>query len=415
MTAEPVSGEGAERTAAPDAASGAVTGAASGGRNPDSAPGAALLPASRVYAISLVLLLLFSLSLSYRLLEPFLHTFIMAIVLSAICYPLYNKVLQRTGHRSRTLASLAVLLFLCICIALPLFIFVTGLIPQAVQSVTAVNNWINHTDFDQLFGAGRLEQYLAWVHQHLPFIDASKIDLRAEFISFSRRMGQTLLEGGTYLLGNALTLFFQFLLMLLIVFFMLKDGKKMLQVVKYMCPLHEDQEDAILLNLRSVSKSVLVGGLLVAALQGLAGGIGLALVGIPALFWGTVMGFASLVPVVGTGLVWMPACLYLLLMGQWQSSLFLFVWSAVGVASIDSFLRPYFMRGSAGMSTFFIFMSIMGGIKVFGMAGVLYGPLILGFTMVMLRLYGEEFSEVLSSRSVSRGEARRQQRALESK
>jgi predicted PurR-regulated permease PerM len=182
-----------------------------------------------------------------------------------------------------------------------------------------------------------------------------------------------------------------------------------------MCPLHEDQEDAILLNLRSVSKSVLVGGLLVAALQGLAGGIGLALVGIPALFWGTVMGFASLVPVVGTGLVWMPACLYLLLMGQWQSSLFLFVWSAVGVASIDSFLRPYFMRGSAGMSTFFIFMSIMGGIKVFGMAGVLYGPLILGFTMVMLRLYGEEFSEVLSSRSVSRGEARRQQRALESK
>ncbi|MFV0421427.1 AI-2E family transporter [Oleidesulfovibrio sp.] len=374
-----------------------------------------VLPSNRIYAVSLIILLLFSLWLSYRLLEPFLNTFIMGIVLSAICYPLYNWILEKTGHRSRTLASLAVLLFVCFCIALPLFIFITGLIPQAVQSVSALNNWMNHTDFDQLLKGSTLDPYLSWVRQNLPFIDLGKLDLRAELLGVSRKMGQGLLEGGTYLLGNALTLLFQFFLMLLIVFFMLKDGKKMLQVVKYMCPLHEDQEDAILLNLRSVSKSVLVGGLLVAALQGLVGGIGLWLVDIPALFWGTVMGFASLVPVVGTGLIWVPACLYLLLIGSWKASLFLFIWSALVVASIDSFLRPYFMRGGAGMSTFFIFMSILGGIKVFAMAGVLYGPLILSFTMVLLKLYGEEFSHVLSNRSVSRGEAKRQKKALGAK
>ncbi len=176
----------------------------------------------------------------------------------------------------------------------------------------------------------------------------------------------------------------------------------MLSTLKFLCPLHEDQEDAILENLRSVSRSVLVGGLLVAALQGVVGGIGLALVGIPALFWGTVMGFASLVPVVGTGLVWLPACLYLAIMGEWKASLFLFGWSAVLVASIDSFLRPYFMRGGAGMSTFFIFMSIIGGMNVFGMVGVLYGPVILSFAMVMLRLYSEEFSDVLSHQASTR-------------
>lgn len=370
-----------------------------------------VLPSNKIYAVTLIVLLLFSLSLSYRLLQPFLNTFIMGIVLSALCYPLYNWILQKTGNRSRTMAALVVLLFVCFCVALPLFIFVTGLIPQAAQSVTALNNWMRHADFDQLLKGSTLDPYLTWVRANLPFIDVGKLDLREELLGLSRRMGQGVLEGGTYLLGNALTLLFQFLLMLLIVFFMLKDGKKMLQVVKYMCPLHEDQEDAILLNLRSVSKSVLVGGLLVAALQGLVGGIGLWIVDIPALFWGTVMGFASLVPVVGTGLVWVPACLYLLLIGSWKASLFLFIWSALVVASIDSFLRPFFMRGGAGMSTFFIFMSILGGINVFGMAGVLYGPLILSFTMVLLKLYGEEFSHVLSKRSVSRGEANRQKKA----
>jgi predicted PurR-regulated permease PerM len=107
------------------------------------------------------------------------------------------------------------------------------------------------------------------------------------------------------------------------------------------------------------------------------------------------MCFASLIPVLGTGLVWFPASVYLLLTGRWEMGVFLLVWCGLGVTSIDTFLRPYFMRGSSGMPLLAIFLSVIGGLQTFGAAGLLYGPLILAFVMVMLRMYGEEFREIL--------------------
>lgn len=126
-----------------------------------------------------------------------------------------------------------------------------------------------------------------------------------------------------------------------------------------------------------------------------------AALGIPALFWGTLMAFASLVPVVGTGLVWVPAVCYLLLTSQWESALFLSLWCGIVVVGADSILRPYFMRGGVGMPVFFIFLSILGGVKAFGMLGILDGPLILSFTVVMLSLYGDEYRDILDAGSLA--------------
>jgi predicted PurR-regulated permease PerM len=111
------------------------------------------------------------------------------------------------------------------------------------------------------------------------------------------------------------------------------------------------------------------------------------------------MSFCSLIPIVGTGLVWIPASIYLLVTSGWQQALFMVLWGAIPVAAIDSFLRPYFMRESAGVSVFFIFLSILGGLKTFGMLGILYGPLVLSFVMVMLKIYGEEYHHILSENS----------------
>ena len=132
------------------------------------------------------------------------------------------------------------------------------------------------------------------------------------------------------------------------------------------------------------------------AATALAGGIGLAIVGIPGLFWGTVMGFSSLIPVIGTALVWGPAVIYLLLFGKWKAGIFLLVWSIVLVGSIDNFLRPFLMRDENNLSPFYIFLAIIGGVQYFGLAGILYGPLILTFAMVMLYIYGVEYQDFLS-------------------
>ena len=138
-----------------------------------------------------------------------------------------------------------------------------------------------------------------------------------------------------------------------------------------------------------------MGCLLVAILQGFAGGVGLAVAGIPAFFWGAMMALCSLIPVMGTGLIWVPSVTYLVLIGDWKMAIFLGLWCGIFVVGIDTLLRPIFMREAARVSTFYIFLAILGGIYTFGMLGLFYGPLILSFVMVMLQIYIEEYAEDL--------------------
>lgn len=107
------------------------------------------------------------------------------------------------------------------------------------------------------------------------------------------------------------------------------------------------------------------------------------------------MGFASLIPVVGTALVWGPAAIYLALLGKWGSFFLLIAWSVLLVGSIDNFLRPFLMRGESKMSPFYIFLAILGGVQYFGLAGILYGPLILSFATIMFYIYGVEYHDEL--------------------
>ena len=169
----------------------------------------------------------------------------------------------------------------------------------------------------------------------------------------------------------------------------------MVQYLKQLSPLRSRQEDYIIDSLKRVARGVLMGCLLVALLQGFAGGIGLAIVGVPGFFWGGMMALSSLIPVLGTGLVWVPAVIYLLLMGEWKMATFLAVWCGVFVVGIDTVLRPIFMREASRVSTFYIFLAILGGVYSFGMLGIFYGPLILSFVMVMLQIYLDEYAEDL--------------------
>lgn len=108
------------------------------------------------------------------------------------------------------------------------------------------------------------------------------------------------------------------------------------------------------------------------------------------------MGFASFIPVVGTALIWIPAAIYLFLTGDTTWAIFLTVWSVIIVGSIDNLLRPLLMQGSAGMNTLMIFFSLLGGLHLFGLIGLIYGPLIFAVTMVLFNIYEEEFKDFLN-------------------
>lgn len=350
-----------------------------------------------------LVLLFFSLYLLYLILSPFFDTIILAMVLAALATPLFHRLAPRLGGR-RNLAALITVLFVIVCILLPILLFLTGLVGQGIQTVGRITVWVKSTDVISLLKEKELHPYLVWLDQQLPFVDLEKIDYQAFAVNISQTVGQFLLRLGTNFLGNLAWLLFHFLIMTVALFYMVRDGRFIIARLKYLLPMREDQTQAIISSLRQISRAVLLGGLLVALAQGLVGGVGLALVGIPGLFWGTMMGFTSLVPVFGTGLIWLPATAYLMLNGDWGSSVFLLLWSVLLVTNIDTFLRPYLMRDAAGVSIFYIFLSVFGGIKFFGPIGLIYGPLIMTLVMAMLKIYTADYRDALAPHAVGEPE-----------
>ena len=345
-------------------------------------------PSAREHRLFVLLLLFVALYLAYRVLQPFLHPIIFAAVLASLCAPLQG-FLERALPGRRSLTALCVVVAAALMIVVPCVFLVSALVAEGVRSVNQVQEWVQTGGPADLLSRPALVHAREWITERMGA--APKFDFEQQVVSLSKSAGQALLNYGAGLLGNLATLLAQFLIMFFVMFYLVRDGADLIKALKVLSPLREDQEDRILERVRGVSRSVFLGSFVTAILQGIVGGIGLALVGIPGLFWGAVMGFTSLIPVVGTALVWVPAAGYLVLAGHWKAAVFLILWSIVLVSSIDSFLKPFLMRGPGGLSPFYVFLAVMGGLQYFGLPGLLYGPLVLGFAAVILYIYEEEF------------------------
>ncbi len=343
-------------------------------------------------------LLFFSFYMVFGVVKPFLHTLVFSILLASLFHPLNTRMLSWVRGR-RTVAALLTVTLVTFLIAIPFIFFVSSLVAQGIDSIGRVTEWIRQGNLQKLAEHPKVLHVTQWLQSYVTFVDFSKLKLEEHLLTMSKNVGQFLINRGAALLGDAATVLTRFFLLIFFLFYLLRDGEAMVRAVKDLSPLREEQEDRILQKMRAVARSALLGSFLTAVAQGLAGGIGLKIVGIPGLFWGTLMAFTSFIPVVGTALVWVPAVVYLVLLGKVGSAVFLTLWCVILVGSIDNFLRPFFMKGQAGMSTFYIFLAILGGVQWFGLAGIVYGPLILAFAMVMLYIYEVEYSRPLDPES----------------
>lgn len=354
----------------------------------------------RIFQLFFPAMVIFSLYLAYLLASPFMHAIIMGIVFAVLSWPIQKKMLKITKGRWRRIPATALtMMIIMICIILPFIFFMIRLVPQALVSLGSLSEWLTSFDINAFSNSQIVHNLFNFIKEHVPFIDPKADDISSALLAATREASQFLLKGATTVVSNALNFALHFALLLLVMFFVLLDGEAMMSRFMYLFPLKEVQKDAIFDRLRAVARAVLVGGVLVAVLQGLVGGIGMAIVGMPALFCGALIALASFVPVFGTGLIWGPVAVWLFINGMTWQGIFVLVWCGILVSAIDSVMRPIFMSNQAGLSTFFLFMSILGGLKTFGMLGVFYGPLVLGFVVVMLSLYAHEYREFLTNRA----------------
>lgn len=343
----------------------------------------------------LIIALISAVSACYLLVQPYINSIIMAFIISILILPIH-ALLESKMPNHRNCAALLSCIVLTVIIVIPLLFVFSAIVQQGSRFSQNLFIWGSGGGIQEMLQHPWVVKGLALINEHSPFETIQPQDITQKAAQFASTFGKNLVGLSAKILGDATQFLVNFALMLFVLFFLLRDRERIINVIRYILPLSRSQEDKLLNEIEKVSKSAVMGSFLTAIAQGFAGGIGMWLAGFPGLFWGTMMGFVSFIPVIGTAIVWLPATLYLLLTGDTTWGIFLAIWCVVIVGSIDNLLRPLLMQGSAGMSTLLIFFSLLGGLQLFGLIGLIYGPLIFAITIVLFNIYDEEFREFLS-------------------
>jgi predicted PurR-regulated permease PerM len=190
--------------------------------------------------------------------------------------------------------------------------------------------------------------------------------------------------------------FFMMGIMLYAMYFFLINGREIIDRILYYLPLPDQDERRLLDKFSSVTRATLKGTAVIGLLQGGLAGLAFAVVGIPsALFWGTIMVVLSIIPGIGTGLIWVPAAVILMAGGAWAKGIGLAIFCGLVVGSIDNFLRPRMVGQDTQLPDLLILLGTLGGITMFGILGFIIGPIVAALFVTVWEIYGKVFSDVL--------------------
>ena len=326
-----------------------------------------------------------TLYLCYRIAEPFLDPIFAAIVLAIVFYPLHNRI-ESSIRRPNLAATLSTLLVM----------FVVS-IPALFLTVAATKELgeLYHTLSAKSAAQGGLSLYL--MHLMEPptrlvgrYVDLSRLDIRSTLLGWVNQTSRYLLAVGATAVSNIFSLILGVVVVFFTLFFLFRDGARIQHRTLDLLPLTTQQAKRLVTGVNGTILASVYGGIAVALAQGFLTGVAVGVLGFSSpVIWGLLAAMASLLPVVGTGIVWVPAAAVLLLNGHWIKALILIAWGAAIVAQVDAVLRPYVVSGRAKMHNLLIFFALLGGVKAFGIMGLFIGPVVVSVTIAVLDMLRE--------------------------
>jgi predicted PurR-regulated permease PerM len=338
----------------------------------------------------LLLLVIFISVLFLSMIWQFLMAIFLAGIISALSFPLYGGLKNRFRGKSGLAAASTIIIIVCV-IFIPLAGLVGIVTTQAIKVGETVTPWIK----EQLSQPDAISDAI----KSIPFIDRIEpyrnqiLKKAGDLVSFISGFVMNKLSEATIGTVNFVIMFF---IMLYCTFFFLIEGTKVLEKILYYLPLEDYDERRILDKFTSVSRATLKGTLIVGILQGGLAGLAFAVVGIPsAVFWGTIMAVLSIIPSVGSALVWGPAAIILVATGHLAKGIGLAVFCAVVVGSLDNLLRPILVGKDTQMHELMIFFGTLGGIMMFGIVGMVIGPIVAALFVTVWEIYGAAFKDIL--------------------
>lgn len=321
------------------------------------------------------------------MLRRFLLTILLAAILSALAHPLYERLRRRLRGR-KGMASAATLFLLIVGVLGPLLALAGVLATEALQISDSVQPWIAR----QLAEPEAIQRFL----ERVPLL--SRLEPYRE--NLVGRAAELVGSASSYLLShlsNAASgtagFFIHLGLLLYTMYYFLADGSRMLRRALSYLPLEDADAARLLERFTSVSRATIKGTLLIAMAQGVLGGLAFAAAGIPApVFWGTLMTALSVLPGIGSALVWVPAVIVLLATGHALKAVLLAVFFSLVVGSVDNVLRPRLVGHDTKLHDLLIFFGTLGGIAMFGILGFIFGPLLAALFLTVWDLYGIAFA-----------------------
>jgi len=330
-----------------------------------------------VLSYGVLLLLIY---LVFRIYEPFLAALGWAAILAIFFYPMHHWPRRRfSASKAAVLSTLAVTFLLIV----PAILVTTLFIREAF----AVSKGVQHILLVQQ--APKLAKGWAWIAQHVPGLDPNADALEMLSQGVQKEAGFLAERLGT-VLRNIAAFIFDLFVMIFAMFYFFRDADRIIQGVRSILPFDAEHRDTMMTQTRDLISASVTTTLILAAIQGGIGGLGFVLVKLPApLFWGVAMAFFSLVPVVGSGLIFVPAALWLGFTGHWGRAILLLVICAGVSAIVDNVLRPLLLGGRTELSGLVIFISVVGGVGLFGMLGLVLGPVLVATAAGVLAVYLE--------------------------
>ena len=333
--------------------------------------------------------------LVWKIFQPFLLPVSLAVVLSTLFYPLYRKILRKLKGR-KNLASVITCLLIILAGVLPCLLLLVLLTQEVTQTYETVQAKIANGDYRKLFDQ-ELNPYLQSVLEKIQnYVDLEDFDLVSSLTALLKQASVFLIQHSTAIVSGFMTVIVDIILMLFTMFFLFRDGMLILKNIDSLIPLSRKHEMLVARKFREITNATVIGSFLTAIAQGLAGGIVFYFLGITNLvFWSFAFALFSLVPVIGTSIIWAPWAAYFLLSGSYIKGIALIIAAMIFIGMIDNVLRPLLIEGQVKMHTLLVFFSIMGGIAYAGIVGMIFGPILVSLFLTLLELYKIEFGEDL--------------------
>ncbi len=336
------------------------------------------------------ILLLLTVSLAFIwLMAPFLSAIFWAALLAILFQPLFLR-LQRKWPGKDTRNALITLGVSWLGVVIPLtgILILVGF--EAFDLYVTVSQ--NEAPFSQI--SETLQSHFPAAYQWASDSGWNWERVRILLLDLLQSSSEVLARSALHFGQGYVAFLLNLVLMLYLTFYFLRDGPRLRQLLIRALPLGDQRETRLMQKFAEVSRATVKGSLVVALVQGTLGGIAFAILGIEsAILWGTLMVILSLLPAVGSALIWVPAALWLLLQESYFSALFLAFVGFFVIGLVDNILRPLLVGRDTKMPDYLVLLSTLGGIALFGLNGFIMGPVLAALFLVVWQIFMEEYED----------------------